>query len=299
MNQILSIEKSSTKNNGPIDIGKVIKIFGILILLFGVFLASNGSYAIYKNFKEKEELANSKPTVLVEKNDEDTLLITAKQDKGIEKIVYSWNNEEKSTIPANKKTYIEKVIELPVGQNYLKVIVTAINGQTVEFAQQYVKKEDPNIEISAVENKIKAIVTSTEQISYITYKWDDEEETQEEVNDTSVEKLIEIPQGLHTLTVVAKTVNNKMSTKQQEVHGVTKPKVEVTTDGQNFIIHATDDEKLEKIEFNLNGQNYRLPISDKELNYSYPMSAGENKLILTVYNSNGLSTTVKVKCTKQ
>lgn len=299
MNQILSVEKSSTKNNGPMDIGKVIKIFGILILLFGIFLVSNGSYAIYKNLKEQEELKNSKPTVLVEKNDEDTLLITAKQNKGIEKIVYSWNNEEENTITANKKTYVEKVIELPVGQNYLKVVVTAVNGQTVEFAQQYVKKEDPNIEISAVENKIKAVVTSSEQIAYITYRWDDEEETQEEVNDISIEKLIEIPQGLHTLTVVAKTVNNKMSTKQQEVHGVTKPKAEVTTDGQNFIIHATDDEKLEKIEFNLNGQNYRLPISDKELNYSYPMSTGENKLILTVYNSNGLSTTVKVKCTKQ
>ena len=297
MNQILSVENSK-KSNGPVDIGKILKIFGILILLFGIFLASNGSYALYKNFKEQEEIKNSKPTVFVEKNDEDTLIITARQQKGIEKIVYSWNDGEEISINANKKTYFEKVIELPTGENIIKVEVTAVNGQTAEYQQQYIKQEDPNIEISAVENKIKATVTSSEKIAYITYRWDEDDEIKEEINETSVEKLIEIPQGLHNLTVVAVTVNNKMTTKQQAVNGVTKPKVEVTTDGQNFIIHATDDEKLEKVEFTLNGQNYRLTINNKELNYSYPLENGENKIEVTVYNSNGLTATFKAKCTK-
>lgn len=297
MNQILSVENNK-KSNGPVDIAKILKIFGILVLLFGIFLASNGSYALYKNIKEKEELSNSKPIIMVEKNDEDTLIISAKQDKGIEKIVYSWNNGEEITISANRKTYFEKVIELPTGENNIKVVVTSINGQTEEYQQQYVKKEDPNIEISAFENKIKIYASSQEKIAYITYRWDEEEEIKEEISEQTVEKLVEIPQGLHTLTVVAVTVNNKMTTKDQAVNGVTKPKVEVTTDGQNFLIHATDDEKLEKVEFQLNGQNYRLTINNKELNYSYPLEDGENKLEVTVYNSNGLTATFKAKCTK-
>ena len=299
MNQILSVENN--KKGGPVDIVKIIKIFGVLILIFGIFLTGSGSYALYKEHKEQEEVTNSKPTVYVEKNDEDTLIITAKQQKGIEKIVYSWNNGEEISINANNKTYIEKVIELPTGDNTIRVTVTAKNGQTVEYEQQYIKKQDPNIEISAVENKIKAKITSTEKIAYITYRWDEEEEVKEDFSEnpeTTVEKLIEIPQGLHTLTVVAVTVNNKMTTKQQEVNGVTKPKVEVTTDGENFIIYATDDEKIEKVEFKLNGQNYRLTINSKELNYKYPLENGENKIEVTVYNSNGLTTTFKAKCTK-
>ncbi len=297
MNQILAVE--NVQKSGPIDIRRIIKIFGIVILLFGFIITTNGSYALYKNVKEKEEIANSKPTVSVEKNDEDTLIITAKQDKGIDKIVYSWNNAEQISINGNKKSFIEKVIELPTGENNLKVIVTALNGQTAEYIQQYVKKEDPNIEISAQENKIKALITSSEKIATISYKWDDDEETEKEINELSVEELIEIPQGLHTLTVVATTVNNKVTTKKQDVNGVTKPKLEITTDGENFIIHATDDEKLEKVEFKLNGKNYRLTINNKELNYSYPIETGENKLEVTVYNSNGLTETSKVKYTKQ
>ena len=285
--------------DGPIDIGQILKIFGIFILIFGILLVSNGSYALYKNLKEKEEYANRKPTVLVEKNDEDTLIITAKQEKGIQKIVYSWNGGEEVTISASNKTYFEKVIELPTGENTINVVVTAINGQKEEYQQKYVKKEDPNIEITAVENKIKVSVTSTEKIATVSYKWDDDENQEEEINDTSFEKLIDIPQGLHTLTVVATTVNNKMTTKQQEVHGVTKPKLEVTTDGKDFIIKATDDEKLEKVEFKLNGQAYRLKLNNTELTYRYPMSDGENKLEVTVYNSNGLTAVSKVKCTKQ
>ena len=86
----------------------------------------------------------------------------------------------------------------------------------------------------------------------MTYRWDEEEETRVDINDTKIEHNVDIPVGLHTLTVIVVDSNNKTTTKEQEVKGVTKPKLEVTTDGvANFIIKASDEQGLELINENL------------------------------------------------
>ena len=104
---------------------------------------------------------------------------------------------------------------------------------------------------------------------------------------------------MHTLTIVAVDINNKTTTKQQEVKGVTKPKLDVKTDGKNFIINASDNEKIEKIEFTLNGQPYSLNVNKKEIQFSYPLVDGENLIKVTVYNTDGLTATFSAKCTKK
>ena len=58
MNQILSIENSTKKNSGPVEIGKVIKFFGIVLIIFGVFMIGSGSYSMYKGTKKEERNTN-------------------------------------------------------------------------------------------------------------------------------------------------------------------------------------------------------------------------------------------------
>ncbi len=298
MNQILYTENK--KSSGPVNIKTILKIFAICMLIFGIILVGIGAYVLYKNFTESQVEEVIKPKISVENNGDDTITISVKHQKQISNIKYSWNQENEQTIEGEGKTNIQKVIDIPIGTNILNITATDVDGQiSDQYEGKFVAEEDPKINISAEGTNIKAVFTATNKISYITYRWDEEEEQKIDVGDTSFEQLIEIPQGLHTLTIIAVDINNKTTTKQQDVNGVTKPKLSVKTDGQNFIIEASDDEKLEKVEFILNGQGYRLNINDKKFNYSYPLEDGENKLEVTVYNSNGLTETFKAKCTKQ
>ena len=141
-----------------------------------------------------------------------------------------------------------------------------------------------------------------EQLSYLTYRWDEQEETKVEINDVSVEQSISVPSGLHTLTVVVVDINNKTEIKEQEVKGVSKPKVEITTDGSsNFIIKASDEEGIKKVEFIINETDKNrinldqvLPIEErKSFEYSYPLHEGENKLEVRVYNESDVSEVFK------
>ena len=88
----------------------------------------------------------------------------------------------------------------------------------------------------------------------MTYRWDEEEETTIQINDTTVEQEIDAIKGLHTLTVIVVDENNNTDTKVQKINGVSKPTVSVTTDSEktHFIIKATDDEKITKVEFRIN-----------------------------------------------
>lgn len=122
------------------------------------------------------------------------------------------------------------------------------------------------------------------------------------------EQTIEAPKGTHTLTVVMVDINNKTETKTQEVKGVTKPKVEITTDGSaNFIINASDEEGIKKVEFVINKEEQYvlnldqvLPLEQrKEFQYSYPLKDGENNLKVIVYNESNISETYEVVVRKQ
>ena len=140
----------------------------------------------------------------------------------------------------------------------------------------------------------------------MTYRWDEEEETKVDINNSQIEQTIEIPKGLHTLTVIVVDQNNKTEKKEQEVKGVTKPKLEVTTDGLAFFIKASDDQGLTKVEFIINGtQKFRLDLKAelsleerKQFEYQYPLQDGENKLEVTVYNESDVTETFKARFNK-
>lgn len=302
MNQILSVEdnkkQKKSRNAGPVEVKTIMRFFAIAIMILGVFMIGSGSYSMYQ--ESKKAYAEAKPTIHVEDLSEQEVFIKVEHTKDLAKFTYYWNNEEPTEIQCQGKNF-EQTIEIITGTNTLNVCATDVTGQETKYQKTYTLAGDISIEFTAEGNNIKVTAEGKNELSYLTYRWDEDDEERIDINYMNIEQKIEIPKGLHTLTVVVVDINNTTETKKQEVNGVTKPKVEVTTDGaDNFIIHATDEQGLQKVEFIINeDEKYMLNLDGrKELEYPYPLHEGENKLEIRVYNVNNVSETSKVKVNK-
>ena len=303
MNQILSIDntkKSKIKNNNkqPVKTTSIVMFFAIALIIFGVFMIGSGSYSMYK---DSVTGASSKATITSYESGERKVTIKVENRKAISKLIYNWNGEDTIEIDCNGKKTVEEVIDMPTGTNTLNITVIDVNGQESKDQRTYTIQGDIDIELEVVGNNIKVTAEGKEELSYMTYRWDEEEEQRVDINDITIEQSIEIPKGLHTLTVIVVDVNNKSETKEQEIQGVTKPKLEVTTDGSdNFVINASDEQGLKKVEFIINeNERYMLNLEGRtELEYAYPLHDGENKLEVRVYNMDDISEISKVKLTK-
>ena len=306
MNQILSTEAPKSKkksrggNRAPADIEKILKFFAIGMIIFGIFMISSGSYAMYQNSKLTGN--SSKPTIYIEETSATTITIQVSHNKELAKVSYYWNNQEPIELECSGKKKVEQKVDLLTGKNTITIIAIDKNGLESKTQKQYEVQGDISIEFQAEGNNIKIKAEGNEQLSYLTYRWDEEEETRVEINNMQTEESVEIPKGLHKLTVVVVDINNKTETKEKEIKGDTKPKVEVTTDGSsNFIIKASDEEGIKKVEFIINETDKNrlnldqvLPIEErKTFEYSYPLHDGENKLEVRVYNESDVSEVFK------
>ena len=306
MNQILSVEnpkkENKRKGTGPIELDKILKFFCITILIFGVFMIGSGSYSMYQNSKVAN--LSAKPTIELKETSATEITIQITHNKELSKVSYNWNDEENIEIECAGKKKVEETVQIPAGENNINIYAIDINGQETTFSKPYTIEGDITINIDeAGVNKVKVTAEGKEQLSYMTYRWDNEEETKIDINDTKTEQIIEVPKGLHTLTVIFVDNNNNTQTKKQEVKGVQKPKLEVTTDGaENFIIKASDEEGIKRVEFIINETDKNmlnldqvLPLEErKEFEYKYPLHDGENKLEVRVYNESDVSEVSRV-----
>lgn len=290
MNQILSTSNlEKNKKGGQIEIHTIIKFFSIILIIFGVIMISTASYAIYRKTVDKNNIP-TKPSITEEQKDSKTVLLKVTHDKAIDKIEYSWNEEEIKTITGNGRKYIEQEIEIPGGTNTLYVSVIDIEGQEISNEQTYETEEIIKMEIN--NGKVKVSAETETEISYMTYRWDEEQEEKVDINATTVEQEIEIPMGEHTLTVILVDKNNETITKEQKVKGVVKPKVQVKLDEnkENFLITITDDSGLDRVEFVINGENKTIKAneSQKEMKIKLPLKDGQNIVEITAYNLDGI-----------
>lgn len=303
MNQILSTSmptnnNKKSKSSQPIAIGSILKFFAIAMSIFGILLVGVGGYSIYKGQSNQKD-ENIEPTISIENKTDNTIMLKITHKKNIDRVEYNWNNNEKIVINGNNGKYLEKEINIPSGTNTLHVLVVDIGGKEMTYEKQY--ELESNIDIVVSGNKIRITSEGDKTISYMTYRWDEEEEKTIQINSTSVDEEIEAIKGLHTLTVILVDEDNNTDTKQQKINGVSKPKIVMGIDEQkeHFVIQASDEEKLSKIEFILNkkeNQKYVLNLENKdlkEIQYRLPddlkLKDGENIIEVTVYNSSGVS----------
>ena len=298
MNQILYIEqnkKKKTHSKGKI----VLIIFAICVIIIGGFLLGN---VVYSSLNNKEEENSSEPLVDEISQEGNIINILVKHDKPIEKIVYKWQNSQETVIPGEGREEIELTIDAPIGTNKLNIKVTDTIGKTVAYNKEYTGEEGdvnkPKIDFTIEGQKIKIIAKDETALSYITYYWNNEDETKIEASadDTKqIEENIDILKGENTLTVIATDIAGNSEKIEQKYKGSKRPKISATQEGTDLVIKVTDEQGIQKIDYNLNGKLYSsdpqetgAPLGRNEVEFKQPLEEGENKIDIKVYNVDGL-----------
>ncbi|MFR5190674.1 MAG: hypothetical protein ACLTEH_05510, partial [Clostridia bacterium] len=119
MNQILYT--GNKKNKGPLSIQAVGRIFAIMIILFGLILVGQGSYAIFMP-QENETTKTSVPIVTMTQQG-NQILIKITHDKTIDKITYMWSQKQEVVLQGKGRNIIEESIQVPEGENTLTLKV--------------------------------------------------------------------------------------------------------------------------------------------------------------------------------
>lgn len=309
MNQILQVERNSGSRS-TIDTKKIVLVFAIAIIIFGLILLGQGAYGVYQKIINTsvdnnpsgttDEVFN--PNINLTKTEDNKLIINIQSDSEISHIVYNWNSDASETIEENGKTNIEEIIDIPSGENTLNISVINSNGKEAKKQETFIVEiSKPEISLSVVGNDIKISVTSKEELSYVTYKWNTDAENREDMltyeDRTKFEKLIEIPKGHNTLKIVAVDKNNNSTEKSQEIKGVTKAKTKVLASGEYLNFTVTGDENIKKVEFEFNGNKF---LMNKDtfgetttVHYKVKMVQGWNYLkIISTTDSDAVDTTV-------
>lgn len=332
MNQILSTEMNRNKNKRTnstvIDIKKIIIFFAIILIIFGVVLVVNGVFTTVSNMpNENTQAEQTIPEVEMEQGD-DEIILTINHDKPITKITYNWNEGQEITINGNNRTSIKQTITLPDGTNKLTIKITDEIQSVATIEKSFTKIEgEIDLSFALVENKIKITAEDTNQMAYLTYKWNSEEETRVDIEETAQDKKmieveIEIPEGLNTLTVIATNKDGKVKTKKQDIEGIAAPKVTVQKDGEYLIINVQDENVVTLLNYTLNNQQYRINLTVHDADYYNAIEGlavktnqnneiieveyrqlmtekGENILTLTAENKKDAKSTYSGKCNNE
>lgn len=312
MNQILATDPQQSRKNkkekkvrtsAPSDIAKISKIFSVILIIFGIFMISTGSYALYKGETEKKNkaVAMVEPTISVERvqGDEDTVLLKTTSDIGINTVVYQWNDNKQTTLSGNGGKYLEQKIQIPSGSNILNISVVDLQNHESTYSKKY--ELDSKIKIAEASNgKISIKYEGETEISYMTYRWDDEEEQRIDINDYTISEEIESLGGMHRLTVIVVDVDNKTETNIQDVEGVFIPTINISLNEEqtSYIIKLVDSVELQEVVITLDedeSQKFGQKLSGKEFQFEIPLKEGDNKMKVEVTNSDDQTAEKMVK----
>ncbi len=302
MNQIL-YEDVQEKSK---SISNVILFFAISIIIFGFALITGGAYGFFNQTIPLTPEEATKPTIYVSTYEDQFIQIRVSHDKAIDKIFYSWNNGEELTIDGKNRTNIEETIGWPAGENELVVRVVDINGVEQLYKQTFLLSyegdiEKPTIKFSEpVDNKILITATDETEISYLTYRWNNEEEKMVEETDESktiINVTIPIIEGENKLTVIAVDNNNNSTKEERTFKAYKKPTIQVRQFGRELQLTVIDENGIDNIQYSINGveNTWQATSGEKEWKQTLQLEPGENRVIITVINIKEISNTFKGK----
>lgn len=315
MNQILSVEmpknKSKYNSSGPrnkASIKSVTLFFAIALIVFGIAIIGVAIYSIStKNNNQSitPNIQSGLPKIDVTQNATE-LEIEISSDSEIETVKYFWEEQEEKEIKGDGRNNIDFKIDIPSGNNIFTINVTDVNGKTNEYSKEYVGAKEPNItsfapkfDTKTGKNKISIGCEENQVIKFISYSYDDNNENTLQINDTKATIEIEALEGKHELTIKVGYADGTVGKKTKSIYF---PIINIKTDGtganySKFIIEVTDLKTIEKAVINFNGNKTEEQV--KQNTYSkeislMPGTPGTNKLIITVYNEDGMSITKRV-----
>lgn len=301
MNQILSIEnkkKQKTKKNRTgrqIEIKGIIMFFAVIIMVFGLTLAGQGSYALYKNMDDRKP--ENIPYITIERVN-DKAIVQVNSNIEISKIVYSWNNGEESAIPIGSTNAREEITLLGY-DSVLNLTIEDINGKKVKYQKQYILTgvdiTKPSIEIETKDgnDKMKIIARDETEISYMSYQWEDGEPViinAEQQGQTEITAEVPLVVGSKKIKIIAKDTNGNIEEIEKEiVTSTAKPKITLRRNKQKISIEVEDKDGIASITANLNGEEHKLTdINRKKVKVGYLyLREGNNTISVEITNVNG------------
>ncbi len=300
MNQILYTGKG--KSHGPASLESILKFFSIALIVFGIIFIGDGSYALYQNNEALKSLNdNSVPEITFEQ-EENNAIVTVSHNKGISKVKYRWNDGDETIVQGNsEETVILDSISISAGTNTLYVTAIDVNGKSSEASYEY-SYDGICIELSVIDSSyIKITASDVTGLSYITYKWNSDEEIvayADTEDNTVIEQTTQIPTGLNTLSITAVNTANLTLTKTQDVKGNHVPEITVYIQDGYLIVYVTDEEGIDTITQQINVEEEIVVEADgaTEYGYKYNITDRESVLVtITATDVEGVSNTFRGK----
>ena len=293
-NKINNKEPKYREYNDKASINSILRVFAIFIMLFGIALIGNSVYGIINSMPEQRDNISVSAENIGSKA---TIKITG--EKPIKQLVYKWGQGQETVVPGNGTIQLSLTLEIPKGNNILNMTVTDYYGNTQDFQKQYInEKNGPTIEIpSTTGNMLNIVVKDDKEVAYITYRWNNEAETRIDMDPTQADKTTlqtSIPaiKGENTLTIVAVDNDGNRENKTDTINGANGPTFTVTTEGNNIVINAKDEEGIGKISITVDGvttDTGDTPINEKEITAQQEITPGTHTITITVTNLSGLS----------
>ena len=297
MNQILEYSPNKNSGGGASGSDKIVRIFALILIIFALCFIGIGGYGFMKKNKTTADAGTATQTeakIEVEKL-ESTALIKVSHDKAIEKVIYSWDSDKEIVEKGDGTSAKEIEIPLPAGQHTLTVKVVDIDGVETSYKKDITSENgtdiiNPEIKIVVTEDKkLKITATDETEIAYVTYKWNNEEETVVDEKDETgktIEFEIEILKGNNDLTVIAVDANNRTTTENKTFAGVTKPEVKITvaSDKKSINVNCSHENGLKKIMLNANGKDYEVGLdggTPSDANFDFTLPEGNVTIKVT------------------
>ncbi len=313
MNQILYSDPTSNRNSTTRDTKKIILFFVIAIIIFGIILIASGVFGYISSENSRKPVSTNKPAITVGKmassedgtSQDDQLRIYIAHDKPIDKVIWSWNDGTEETRLGRNNTTFEEIIKIPVGNNTFNLtVIDSIGIQenytgSFKYSPDNVDIEKPTIdlEVNKEERTIKIIAKDETEIEYITYRWNNEEETRVEETDESktiIEKSIPLVIGENTLIVKAVDSNGNDRLETQQLRAYTKPglKEKPRQYGDSLSVTIVDEVELQKVEYSVNGVVHRAEGAalqgKKEITFRIKLEPGDYEITINAWNKDGI-----------
>lgn len=314
MNQILSMQQSQAPNTKPpkqkkpkkekqINYGRpsdkasivsIVRVFSVLIILFVLVLIGDATYGMISSTPTLRDTVNVTANAIGP-----NVTIRAVGNMPIQSLTYRWGQGEETVVQGNGTVELEATVQIPTGNNILNMAVVDYYGNRSEYQKQYINEQNdaskPTIEISVSGNMLNIIATDDVEMSYLTYSWNNGTPTRVDIDATATDKTvlrtsIEVQRGENTLSIVAVDTEGNTQTRTENIKGANRPTFNVSADGTNLVIHAQDEEGINKIEITVDGVTSEADVDNlKELEATQAITPGEHTVTIKVTNISGLS----------
>lgn len=303
MNQILYT--SSGKPSGPLPIQTIVRFYAICMIILGVVFFGKATYDLFAvSFASSAELDNTVPNIEFAR-DGNIATISVTHNKGISRIEYNWNDEEKKLISGdNQDEVVINDINLLPGINILYVEATDVNGKSSKSEYEYTYDGIyVDYLVNANGGDIKLIASDVKGLSYMTYKLNNGEEIKISPTDdnTMITHVITPNSGENTLSITAVNTSNISHTRKIELTINRRPDITCYISENVLYVKVTDEEGLALIKHQINvGEEEVITLNgEKEYNFSKPIGDERILVTITAVDVKGVEHTLKAKQDKR